>query len=486
MRIALAIAISVATTYAVNASAQEMKRMTHAEIIQDVLQRTKPLAFPRGDRLPIRASRLEGLWTDDDAEVERVLRELDARGIAMNARWSPGNREKSLAEGLRLARLQKKLGLGIGINANACMHSFCNGEERTFHVAEDGTLFYDDSFSPRRKMGCPFALKHRYPEIREQFDHFLGAYKDAGLDIEFIYLDWEIDGPLEWNGAWASSKKCTRCRQSIPNIDDFAEFQRALRTLRCEMQREVCAETVKRYFPRALVGNYSVYPHNGYRYWYDYYEEFAEGAPFKADQRAKYREWFHEFSLTGYTFAMPVVYTWYPTFGWYDFANADYRWFYNMLLVATNACKSTPADIPIISWLHWHTTSPPREGEPTIPGLQQFSEEKYRELLWHMLLRGTDGLMMWCPAEETGKEMQLLQEVYAAALEYKEFLDNGEPVSFAVPSQPGPVVSGLRLGNRVLVRRTDFDDTKGSISLDVDGRTLRVPRVEGECQVLSL
>jgi hypothetical protein len=364
------------------------------------------------------------------------------------------------------------------------MHSFCNGEERTFHVAEDGTLFYDESFGSRRKMGCPFALKHRWPAIKEQIEYFLRGYEDAGCEIEFIYLDWEIDGPIEWNGAWASSKKCTRCRENVPNIDDFSQFQGVLRALRCEMQREVFADTVKQYFPDALIGNYSVYPHDGYRYWYDYYEEFAEGAPFKADQRAKYRPWFHEFPLTGYTFAMPVVYTWYPTFGWYDFDEPDYRWFYNMLLVASNACKSTPAEVPIISWVHWHTTAPP--AEPTIRGLKQFSEEKYQELLWHMLLRGTDGLMMWCRSEETGKEMRLMHEVYAAALAYKSFLDKGDPVSFDVPTEPGPVVSGLRLGDQVLVRRTDFDDAKEVVRLEVEGRTVRVPRVEGECQVLGL
>jgi len=183
---------------------------------------------------------------------------------------------------------------------------------------------------------------------------------------------------------------------------------------------------------------------------------------------------------------MPVAYTWYPTFGWYDFDEPDYRWFYNMLLVASNACRSTPADTPVICWVHWHTTSPPPEGEPTIPGLQQFSEEKYREVLWHMLLRGTDGLMMWCPAEETGEEMQLLQEVYAAALEYREFLDSGKPVSFDVPSQPAPVISGLRLGDRLLVRRTDFGDSHPPVTVTVDGRSVAVPHVAGKCQILSL
>ena len=36
------------------------------------------------------------------------------------------------------------------------------------------------------------------------------------------------------------------------------------------------------------------------------------------------------------------------------------------------------------------------------------------------------------------------------------FIRRGVPVEFEVPAKPGPVVSGLRLGNRVLARRTDF------------------------------
>ncbi len=459
--------------------------MSAEEIVRQALAVCAPLRYPRGGRLPIRASRLEGWIPEDDGEARALLKQLDERGLAINARWTPGaKQEESLRQALRLGRLQKELGLGIGVNATACMHYFFNGDPRTFHIADDGTPFFDDSFAPRRKMGCPFALKFRYPEIKAQLEYFLRAYKEAGLDIEFIYVDWEIDGPIEWNDAWAHSKRCVRCRENIPHIEDFREFQRALRTIRCEIQREVYAKTVKQYFPNALVGNYAVYPHDGYRYWYDWFERLPEGAPYKADQRAKYREWFDEFPLTGYTFAMPVVYTWYPTWGWYDFDVGDYRWFYNMLLVATNVCKSTPADIPIISWVHWHTTAP-REDLP-LPDLKQFSEEKYQELLWHMLLRGCDAFIMWCRPEETAKELQLVQEVYAASLEFKEFLDRGQPVLFDVPSRPGPVVSALKLGDRLLVRRTDFTDDAQPVLCAIAGKEVQIPRAEGRCQLLTL
>jgi hypothetical protein len=103
-----------------------------------------------------------------------------------------------------------------------------------------------------------------------------------------------------------------------------------------------------------------------------------------------------------------------------------------------------------------------------------------------MLLRGHDTLFLWCPREETAEETRLLHEVWAASLEYREFFEKGAPLNFDVPKQPGPVVSGLRLGNRVLVRRTDFDDRSEPVTLTVDGRPLAVPRAPGRCQVLEL
>jgi len=471
------------------------KRMSRPEMAKMIVAETKPLQFPRGKRLPLYLWPTMDIGTKDDAETETMIRQLNDRGIGVITSWNPHprRRERSLAEAVRIAAIQKKLGIRINVNANRCVYLFCNGDERTAHVTADGEKFFDMSFSKGRKMGCPFALKFRWPDIKEQLEYFCRAYKEKGLSVDFAFADWEIDGPIEWNGAWEASKKCKRCRENIPCLsktgilpvrsDDFAEFQKALRIIRSDMQREVYAKTMKSYFPKVLVGNYSVYPQGRYRHWYDYYEKFVEGAPHKKDQRAIYRQWFDEFPLTGYTFAMPVVYTWYPTFNWYDFTNPDYRWFYNLLLVATNACQHTPREVPVISFMHWHTTAPPKDADPNV---KQFSEEKYQELLWHMFLRGTDALILWCPRQESVKETVLLHQVYAAALEYRDFLDKGEPISFDVPSKQSPVVSGLRLGNKVLVRRTDFDDTRTPVTVKVGEQTLTVPRVEGKCQVLTL
>lgn len=463
--------------------AGEGSAMSQSEIVALVLKETSPLESPRGDRLPLYVWPLTGVGTREEKEGARILKELDKRGIAVISIWSPGRKEESLKGTLWIGKLQKKLGLKVNVNATSLMYAFFKGDERTAHITDKGEKFFDYSFSKGRPMGCPFTLEYRIPEMKERMEFFVKTYKEAGIPIDFIFADWEIDGPIEWNGAWEASKKCKRCRENIPRINDFTEFQKALRIIRSRLQKEVFADTVKKYFPHALVGNYGVYPHNGYRYWYDYFEKFVQGAPYKLEGGVKYRQWFQEFPLTGYTFAMPVVYTWYPIFNWYDFPDLDYRWFYNMLLVASNAGESTPMEIPIISFVHWTTTALPPHPDPEV---KQFSQENYKELLWHMLLRGVDGFFLWCRESQLAQEIRPLHEVYAESLKYKEFLDKGEPISFGVPPYPGPVISGLRLEDRVLVRRTDFEEVRKAITLKVKGKTLKIPPLTGKCQILKL
>jgi hypothetical protein len=264
---------------------------------------------------------------------------------------------------------------------------------------------------------------------------------------------------------------------------NFLEFQKVMREMRGQLQRYALAEPILERFPQAMVGNYAVYPSAGYRQWYDYFEYFVEGQPHISDQRAKYRLWMDEFFTAGYTVAMPVAYTWYPTYGWYDFVSSDYRWFYNLLLIASDAGRSAPKGVPVVSFVHWHTTTPPPDADPQV---KQFSAEGYQELLWHMLLRGTRTLYLWCMSAEDAEETRLVHEVYAAAQEYAEFFNEGTPVTFEVPKHPGAVISGLRLGKRVLVRRTDFGSESKVVELAVGASRIAVPAAPGRCQVIAL
>jgi len=449
--------------------------------IQAVFDATRPLEFDRGDRLPLYLWNAMDPGPLDDKTAEELIRKLNVRGVGLISSWDPRNRSESLTKAFTIAKAQKKLGQRVNINATGCLYSFFDGDKRTAHIDDDGKPFWDDSFG-KQNMGCPFALDFRTPFVREQVEYFVKEYKRAGLNIDFIFVDWEIDGPIKFNKAQAASKRCRRCRQNIKNIDDFDEFQKILRKLRCQLQRQVYAEPVTMNFPKALVGNYGVYPHNGYRYWYDYFEYYVDGQSCQPDQHAKYRKWYHEFPETGYTFAMPVVYTWCRIFDWYDYADTDYRWFYNMLLVASNAGEHTPAEIPIISFVHWNTVgSGPSGGK-----IKQFSGEKYQELLWHMLLRGTDTFFVWCGRQDATKEIQLVHKVYAEAQQFGRFLSKGIPINFSVPNQPGTVISGLKLGNRVLIRRTDFTKLQGPIEITVGNKKIKVAAAPKRCQIVSL
>ena len=440
--------------------------------IQRVLDHTKPLDRPRLDRLPLYVwpthHALHGI---SSAQTRITLQDLNQRGIGYCVNWDHASFESSLEEGLRIARLQKALGLEISINANACLHRLYDDTEATAHVNKNGEAFWDTSFGP--KTGCPFALEHRIPVITDRITRFVDAYHAASLEIDFIFADWEIDGPMEWNNAWEHSLRCTRCQENLPPNSDFRVFQTTLRRLRSQFQKRMFSNPLLKRFPNALVGNYGVNPHGGSRYWYDYFEKLPEEAPTQREHQASYREWAPEFERSGYTMSMPVVYTWYSIFKSYPFDISDYRWFYNMLKVASNAGAHTPAAIPSVPFVHWHTTAPPAGlFEP----VEQFSEKAYQDLLWHTLLRGHDSFFLWCLHEELEKEIALVHEVYAKSMSYTEYIQKGTPIDQYVPGAPGPVISGLRLGNKALIKRTDFNQSPERLTIAVsETESIEIP-----------
>jgi len=450
--------------------------------IRIVLENTKPLEYPRGERLPLYLWPAINPGELDEAAAGILVKELDRRGIGLVCSWNIEQKEKNLDMCLPVARAQKESGLMVNIDATRLLYSFFNGDVKTAHSDSLGNPFFDESFGPH-KMGCPFALDFRKQEIHDRVEYFVRKYKEAGLPVDFIFADWEIDGPLEVNRAYESSKKCTRCISMLGRDFTFSGFRKTMREMRSYLQYYTYSEPVLSVFPGALIGNYAVYPNDGYRYWYDYFEYYVDGQPYKADQKARYREWYNDFPATGYTYAMPVVYTWSPIYSWYDYENTDYRWFYNMLLVASNAGKSTPAGIPVISFVHWNTIF--ASGDPD-PEVKQLSSAGYQELLWHMLLRGTDTFFMWSDKKEFPEEVRLVHEVYAAAQQYGDFLEKGVPVTFDVPAKPGAVVSGLMLGDRVLLRRTDFGSKHDPVEILAGTRMISVKYEPGHCVILDL
>jgi hypothetical protein len=450
--------------------------------VKVILDNTTELKYTTGNRLPLYLWPAIDPGQFDDATAERLVAEFAKRGVAVVCSWSMDDTVKVLAASLPIARAQKKLGQKVNINASDLMYSFFNGDENTAHIDENGKSFFDGSFG-KKKMGCPFTLDGRKNEIRDRFEKFVKIYKREGLPVDFLFTDWEVDGPLEVNGAFEASKKCITCRKYLGDNFTFPEFRKKMREMRSYLENYALSEPVLTAFPDALVCNYAVYPNDGYRYWYDYFEYYVEGEPYKSEQQAKYRNWYNDFPLTGFTFAMPVIYPWSGIYKWYDFKNSDYRWFYNMLMNAGNAGKSTPHNIPVVSWVHWHTIF---EGSGPDSTITQMSKGTYQELLWHMLLRGTDAFFLWAQKQEFPDEVKLLHEVYAGAQKYGRFLDHGVPITFDLPDSPGTVVSGLVLGDSLLVRRTDFSDNHDPVEILAGTRLLKISYSPGTCNIIAV
>ena len=76
--------------------------------------------------------------------------------------------------------------------------------------------------------------------------------------------------------------------------------------------------------------------------------------------------------------------------------------------------------------------------------------------------------------------------MYSQAQQYGEFLSAGIPINFKVPKQPGAVISGLKLKNRVLVRRTDFTKTDNPVEIIVDDRRIKVEAAPKKCQIITI
>jgi hypothetical protein len=145
------------------------EKPTARERIEQVIAATSPLPAPRGDRLPLLLWVGHDLGTRDEAEIEDQLRQLKERGIAAIAKWRP-NDPQALEDAVRLARVQKRLGAPVCPDATSCLYTLFNGDPETAYVDEDGNHFSDDSFGDI-KMGDPFSLDFRVPEIRHRLEH---------------------------------------------------------------------------------------------------------------------------------------------------------------------------------------------------------------------------------------------------------------------------------------------------------------------------
>ena len=138
--------------------------------IQTVLEHTQVLDVTNHTpKWPLFVWPIHGALEEvNHAMTLEALTQLKQRGIAYSVRWNPHDREKSIQEALRIGKMQKALGMVVSVDATQCLYALFDGSVKTAHLDQNGNPFWDTSFSP--KLGCPFALEHRIPVIKERIE----------------------------------------------------------------------------------------------------------------------------------------------------------------------------------------------------------------------------------------------------------------------------------------------------------------------------
>ena len=139
----------------VAANSRGAQRMTSWQHALQIIEGTRPLTFPRRERLPFIVWGLQNLKAEGNGDLEQVLKDLDARGIATVTSWRYASRKTNLPEALERARVLHRLGLPVVVNSTGVLQRFCNGNPDTAHIDAEGKPFFDLSHAVNVKIGCP-------------------------------------------------------------------------------------------------------------------------------------------------------------------------------------------------------------------------------------------------------------------------------------------------------------------------------------------
>ena len=121
-------------------------------------------------------------------------------------------------------------------------------------------------------------------------------------------------------------------------------------------------------------------------------------------------------------------------------------------LAGSLSARWTP-EKELIPWVARWVSEAPETDFPVM------SRPRYREVLRHLWLRGVAGMQVFSPRIKDFEAMALPEledalAVYDEMLAFREFLERGEVLQREIPHEldDGAVWSGLRLGDRALVR----------------------------------
>lgn len=307
----------------------------------------------------------------------------------------------------------------------------------------------DAGYTPTQEVhACPEMVEGWQIEA-DRIRATLQRFKDAGITVNAVWLDWEVQPGILDAEDFQQAKHCARCRATLPHgvldsVDKLGDYGRRKFV---ELIGAYVAAPAREIFPNCSVTNWGevvAAPQHVLQDWYN--NSFVPRVP----------------SLV--TATEPVAYGMTNFFDHWqrrwqlDREHVDQLYTHLLLRQVSNETANRLTFAPhlqSIPWVaRWCTDDPePDDARPIM------SRERYREVLRHLWLRGISGMQVFNPIRPGYEEMSLYEvqdavAVYDETLVYGDLLDAGEPMNLKVPriQDNGVIWSGLRTADRAVVR----------------------------------
>jgi len=300
---------------------------------------------------------------------------------------------------------------------------------------------------------CPLLLEG-WRQKADSLRAMLKKYKDAGVQVDAAWLDWEIE-PYPGKSQWNEARACSRCRAQFPPgvLDDFQRYRAFITRWRQSLFSTYVVAPFLEAYPTCSVTNWEV----------------VISSPETPTPNWSGLRDIPPVSLGMFNTANPVVYGntlwckyhWQEAWQWpLDVPHMDRVYTAVMLGEISAHCANALRSAPDSRSVPWVDRFCADDRDPKIPIL---SRVRYREILRHCWLRGTDSMQIfnpnWFPTDPTyqaivTEEVEDVVQVYDEMLAYRPILERGQVMNTAAPgiTDNGPIWSGRRLGDTVLLR----------------------------------
>jgi hypothetical protein len=398
---------------------------------ETVLEKIPRLKHDRGSRWPLIT--WEGFSTEP--QEPNYYQQLLARGLAQHIRIDP----KMISTALAIQHAGSPV---IAMEGG--------GGPFPASLAGDPSVWahqFDDGYKPEEyARPCP-SLHAGWAKFADKLRDTLRQFKQKGVQIDAVWMDWEND-PLYGADRYEQALHCKRCREILPHktLDSSKHFMDYTTRKFYDLFGAYYAAPVLEFYPKCSVTNWLAQPSTP-----------EDPQPGWSDN-------------PGHVQMPPLVTAWNPTaYGaaswiWKSRSKDDRRDQEHVDQVYTNLllrqCSLTgklsarwAPEKESIPWVNRWVSEPPELAYPVM------TRERYREVLRHVWLRGVAAMQVFNPRMKGFEDMALPEVEDAAAvyddmLAFREFLDNGQVLTYEVPraQDDGVIWSGLRLKNRAVVR----------------------------------